>query len=319
MNFLELAEQVIAQRDRDGVRGLDRELSRWRRHVSTATFASKDVREIAPPEIREWLRTMMDKRAMGPGEERTLARQTVSRCQSLVSAIFAEAVDRDILTTNPCLGVKLKKRVDERDTREKWAFLKAEEQSLIYGCAAIPYEDRLMIQIAADTGMRQGEMRHLEIGDVFVDGMDPHITIRIAGRDRRDRTKRLPTKSGKQRSVPLFLGGLAAMRAWMDLLPAYCPSNPEGIVFPAPSGAIRHSGKFFGKSDTLRGYYRSAGIKPRPYLRRRHRTSWRSRRRHRIRSGISSPYSRPRRRHRIHSASSAHERAPPDPRTENRG
>ncbi len=266
MIFHTLGTEVLDQRDRDGVRGYKREESRWNRHVSVAAFAHTDVKDVTPPMLRDWLRTMTDKKAMGPGEDRTLSRQTVSRCMSLVSAIFIEAVERDIIQTNPCIGVKLKKRVDERDTRDKWSFLTWAEQCQISACQAIPYEDRLMIAIAANTGMRQGEMRHLELGDVVVTGDDPHITVRIAGRDRRDPTRRLPTKSGKKRTVPLLPIAFDAMSEWLCILPMYAPENPEGVVFPSRAGKLRQSGKFFGTSKALRNYYAAAGVPLRQYL-----------------------------------------------------
>lgn len=266
MNFFDLGAEVLAERDRSGLRGYTRDESRWKRHVSTAAFAMTDVNDIAAPVLREWLRTMADKKAMGSGPERTLSKPTISRCMSLVSVIFNEAVERDIIQANPCIGVKQKKRVDERDTIDKWAFLLWPEQCQIAACQNIPYEDRLMIAVAEHTGMRAAEMIHLETGDVVADGNDPHIMIRFAGRDRRDRTKKLTTKSGKKREVPLLPYALDAMREWLSILPLYAPENPEGVVFPTRTGALRQSGKFFGRSDTLRNYYRAAGITLRPYL-----------------------------------------------------
>lgn len=264
MIFLELAEQVLAQRERDGVRGLDRELSRFRCHIQTANFAGKDIATIGAPDIREWLRTMADREALGPGEKRKLSRQTISRCQSLVSAVFVEAVERELIDANPCLGVKLKKRVDERDTVEKWAYLTPDEQAALASCQAIPYVDRLCIRFAIATGLRQGEHRHLELADLIVDGDEPRVVVRYAGR-RKDGSK-LPPKSGKRRTVPLFGDGLVAAREWLALLPTYCPENPQGLAFPTRTGGIRQQGKFLGRSDTLRQYYKAAGIKVRPHL-----------------------------------------------------
>lgn len=264
MTFLELGWEVMRRRTKDGVRGVDREWSRWRLHVATAAFASRPVAEIATRDVREWLRIMIDKPALGPGEKRTLARQTVARCQSLVSAVFVEAIERDLRDDNPSLSAKLKKRADARDTRDKWAFLSADEQRLVHECAAVPYEDRLMIRINIFTGMRQGEMRHLPIDCVKLDAEPPFVELRIANRDKEGNP--LPTKSGKSRKVPLFKEGLAAMREWLGMLPAYAPENPYAIVFPTRAGRYRQQGKFFGRSGTLRGYYAAAGVRLRPYL-----------------------------------------------------
>lgn len=264
MQFLPLARQVLAQRERDGVRGIDREISRFRCHIENACFAPKDIAEVRPRDIREWLRDMSQKAAIGPGPKRKLSRQTISRSLSLVSAVFVEAVERDIIEINPCLGVKSRKQVGESDTREKWAFLTVEEQRLLAACGAIPYADRLMMRISIGTGMRQGEFRHLEIPDFVVDGDDPHVLIRIAGR--RKTGEKLPPKSGKRRRVPLFGDALVAAREWLAQLPAYAPHNPEALVFPTRSGTLRQQGKPLGRSGTVRRHYAAAGVKLRPHL-----------------------------------------------------
>ncbi|MBX3216910.1 MAG: site-specific integrase [Labilithrix sp.] len=263
MTFRALAKEVLEQRERDGVRGLDRELSRFRCHIDTAAFATKDVAELTHRDIRAWLRAMAQKDAEGPGEKRKLSRQTIDRCKSLVSAIFVEAVERELREDNPCDNVRSKKRVDESDTRVKWAYLTPEEQSQIARCEAIPKADRIMIRFTIGTGLRQGEWRHLELPDLVVHGDDPHVHVRIAGRRN---GKPLPPKSGKTRKVPLFGDALAAALEWVALLPTYAPANPENLAFPTTSGRLRQQGKPFGRSGTLRGYYQAAGIKLRPHL-----------------------------------------------------
>lgn len=261
--FREHGELVLRQREIDGVRGWDREVSRWRCHVSTASFADRPIDQISARDIREWLRAMAQKEAAGPGDPRRLSRHTINRCQSLVSAIFTDALERELVGTNPCAGVRAKKRVDESDTRERWAYLTPAEQEAVRSCKAIPIEDRLAIAFCAHTGLRQGEWRHLELADLVVDGPDPHVVVRYAGRRRGEK---LPPKSGKCRTVPLLPPGLAAARAWLALLDRYAPENPERLVFPTPGGKIRQQGKPLGRTSTLREHYRAAGVKLRPHL-----------------------------------------------------
>ncbi len=258
MKFLELAEQVLAQRERDGIRGLDRELSRYRCHIATAAFADVEISDIAPPAIREWLREMTQKQTAGHGTPRKLSRQTISRCLSLVSAVFVEAVERELIETNPCIGVKPKKRVDESDTVEKWAYLTLDDQKAIAACGMIPRADRLMIAFAIATGLRQGEQHHLEIKDLVVDGDDPHVLVRYGSRSKAG--AKLPPKSGKKRKVPLTPIGVGVSREWLGLLPAYAPENPLGVVFPSPNGRLRHQGKPLGTTGALKRHLASAGI-----------------------------------------------------------
>jgi integrase len=258
MLFVELGEQVLAQRERDGVRGIDREQSRWRCHIQGAAFAGRDVTEIRPADLRRWLREMAEKDAEGPGEVRKLSRQTVSRCLSLVSAVFTEAVEREMIEMNPCVGVKSKKKVDESDTKDKWAFVTADEQKAIAACEAIPREARLAILFAIHTGLRQGEQHSLELADLVLDGEHPHVVVRYGSLSKAG--KKLPPKSGKRRTVPLLPEGVRITREWLAMLPTFAPENPEGLVFPTAGGRRRQQGKPLGRSGTLRAYLKLAGV-----------------------------------------------------------
>lgn len=258
MQFLTLLDEVLDQRERDGVRGIDRERSRAKCHIRSAGFAQDDVGKIGSPAIREWLREMAQKEALGPGDKRKLSRQTVNRCQSLVSSVFLEAVERELIDVNPCAGVKPKKRVDESDTKQKWAYLDAAEQRAIAECDAIPRADRLAILFAIATGLRQGEQRHLRLEDVDLDANPPCIKVRVAGRTKDGRA--LPPKSGKPRDVRLMADGAAVTREWLEMLPTFAPHNPHGLVFPTASGTYRQQGKPLGRSATFRQHLAKVGI-----------------------------------------------------------
>jgi integrase len=196
--------------------------------------------------------------AEGHGPERKLSRHTIHRCLSLVSAVFTEAVERELIPTNPCIGVKARKQVDERDTQEKSAFLTMDEQKAIAGCIEIPHADRLMIRFALATGLRQGEQLNLELPELVLSGENPHVLVRY-GTAPRDGVK-YPPKSGRVRKVPLFTDGLAAARGWMANLPTYCQHNPENLVFPTPAGKRRPQGKPLGKSSVFREHLALVGI-----------------------------------------------------------
>lgn len=263
--FRELAEEVLRLRDEQGIRGITREHSRYRCHVATAAFVDKLVTEVTSPDIREWLRWMQQRDAVvHPNEApRKLDRATINRAQSLVSAVFSEAVEREIVETNPCLGVKLKKRVTDADTVEKWAYLTPDEQRAILACDAVSKAEKLTIQFAIGTGLRQGEQFNLELADLHVDGDDPHVIVRYSNPHK---GKKCPPKSGKKRKVPLMGATLEAAREWLAMLPTFAPSNPMGLVFPTERGCRRQQGKPLGRSRTIRSVYRAAGIKHRKGL-----------------------------------------------------
>lgn len=267
LTFAKHAELVMLQRNADGIRGIDRERSRFKCHILTADFASMPIDTITHREVRAWLRVMAEKetltRRLDEAGPRTLSWQTVNRCKSLVSAVFIDAVERDILDADPSAGVKIKRRLTEHDTRQKWAYLLPSEQDAFRACSAIPYADRLAVAFAAHTGLRQSEQRYLELGDLVVAGADPHVVVRIAGEKH---GKKLPPKSGKRRVVPLLPPALDAAVAWLAQLDDFAPSNPLGLVFPNAFGRRRSQGKPLGRGETLKLHYKAAGITLRPHL-----------------------------------------------------
>jgi len=60
--------------------------------------------------------------------------------------------------------------------------------------------------------------------------------------------------------VPLFGDGLVSARRWLYVLPEYATTNPLGLVFPSPAGAIRNVGKPLLTNAAWKGALRSAGI-----------------------------------------------------------
>jgi integrase len=250
--FKEYTREVLKRREQDGVRGISHEWNRFVTHVEGASFAQKRLDEIAPVDLRDWIREMQAKKAIH--RETTLDTGTVKRAFALISAVFVDAVERDVLKgTPPHVGVRVKKRADERATKEKWTYLTLDEQKLIAKCPSIPESDRLMIRFAIATGLRQGEQYNLHLTDLHTGPNDPHVFVRY-GR------AALPPKSGKMRTVPLFGDGLVAARRWLYLLADYAPENPHKLVFPLPNGRIRSSGKPLGRNNLLRYYLTQVGI-----------------------------------------------------------
>lgn len=265
MQFTTLAEEVLKVRDEQGIKGIEREKSRYRCHVADSPFAAKDVTEIAARDIRSWLRDMAVKDAIVPKGKpaRKLDRSTINRAYSLVSVILTEAVERDILDLNPCLGVKQKKRACEGDTEDKWSYLTPAEQRAILDCAAVPLVDKLAIRFAYGTGMRAGEQFNLELADLHVEGAEPSVYVRYSNPHK---GKKSPPKNKKRRSVPLLPDALDAARTWLTMLPVYAPKNPLGLVFPTPRGCRRQQGKPLGRSKSIHDVYRAAGVPARKGL-----------------------------------------------------
>lgn len=252
MRFLDFAAKVVDQRKREGIRGAGREASRYRCHVAPCAFADKAIADVSARDIRDWLKWMQEKTTQDHREARPLTRHTIQRSQSLVSAIFAEAVDQELISSNPCAGVKMKKRTDASGTKKRWAYFTPDEQRKLTTCGAIPLADRLLIKFAIGSGMRQGELFYLHIDDLRLDTNE--IVVRYGSRG-------LPPKSGKIREVPLFGLALDAAREWLPLLETYARENPERLVFPTQRGRARQQGKPFGPSNVFHRYCDLAGVK----------------------------------------------------------
>lgn len=106
-----------------------------------------------------------------------------------------------------------------------------ETQRQVFGAdpEQLPIEDKLMIGCAMGAGLRVGELLAIELGDVFLDGPDPHLVVRYGG------AHRAPTKSRKPRTVELFEPGLGF---WRLALQARRPSKSR-LVFAGPRGGYQ--------------------------------------------------------------------------------
>ncbi len=251
--FREFAATILDERSVDGIRGIASERNRFSLHIDPAAFAAMPLPDIRSRHIRAWVRDMSQKDAADTRGARKICDDTVKRSLALVSSVLTAAHERELVETNQCLGVKVKKRADASSTREKWTFLTLDEQKEIAGCSAIPYPDRLAIRFAIATGLRQGEQFALELRDLHVDGASPHVFVRFG-------KPGLPPKSGKTRSVPLFGDGIVVAREWLAELQTFAPSNPRGLMFPYAHGAHRGVGKPLGRGPLFREHLGHVGI-----------------------------------------------------------
>ena len=250
----DFATKVLDRRELDGVRDVQNERYRVKEHILSHRIAGLPVTDnsLSRSVIKAWSRDVQQKRgkiswrgAVQNGTVRStgkrLSAETVKKIQLVLKLILDEAVEDGLLTSNPCDVLKSPR--NER-THEPWTYLMLEEQQGLMTCPDIPEPDLLRIIFAVGTGLRQAEQWHLELADVHVDGDAPHVVVRYS-------TGRKATKSGKVRKVPLFGMGLDAARRWLELLPAYAPKNPLGLMWPTPSGARRQRSETYGFPEHL--------------------------------------------------------------------
>lgn len=268
--FAKYGATVLDIREKDdGIRGIEQERRRFKLHLAAAPFASKPLDKITPADVLNWIRKLARTDAKDNRAKRKLSKHTVQRCLALCAAIFQEAIGVHV-DGNPCVGLRVKS--DARAaTVDKWDYLRAEEQTAILTCPAIPEYAKCMMAFAWSTGLRQGEMWNLEIRDVHVDGPKPFIKVRYGSKGK-------APKNGRTRNVRLFGAGLWAAKTWLELLPMITPAQEckPHLMWPTVNGYRRQSGAperterirdtegnltgKFKKIDLLDEWLRMAGI-----------------------------------------------------------
>lgn len=218
----------LAQRDKDGVRGVDKERSVWERHV-LAHLGDRALSELARKDLVSWLATLRETRATTSargGEHvattRKLSRRTVGHALRLVKSALAAAVEAGRLRENVARDVQLPR--DRGRSDEPWTFLTAAEVTAVTGCASIPDPERAIYTVAIYSGLRLGELWGMRWEDVALDVDAPELTVRYS-HDRQ-------TKSGKVRRVPLLPPAALALKRVRG-------RKKTGLVFPGPSGGRR--------------------------------------------------------------------------------
>jgi integrase len=180
---------------------------RWRLYIEQR-IGQLPLRKIRRADVKDWLREL---RQLG------LATQTRKNARTVLSQCLEDAVDRELIETNPVRGIRFKRREEAR-THEPWTILYPDEQLALL--EAVPSDEWHTVAFALGAGVRNSEQWHLQVSDV---SLDERVAIV------RRSTKGGPTKSGKIRSVSLFGVALEAARVALERQKYACP-----YVFPSP-------------------------------------------------------------------------------------
>ncbi len=159
---------------------------------------------------------------------------TVRKVHTVLSAILSEAVELELLPANPCTRMRGLPTVRSDEP----VFLNAEQVRQL--AEATPQHYRLLVYMAAYTGLRAGELAGLRRKDV--DLLRGVVQVRQA-------LKQLDppvfggTKTGKARTVtlPKFLRAMLA-----DHLAGSIPGGvgADALIFTSPEGGIMRHGLF---------------------------------------------------------------------------
>jgi integrase len=260
----EWGEVFFRRREEDGVKGVRRERSRWRRHVMAAPFADRPIRLIDRGDVVAWVRGLLhvdaadaitspitgetELRATG----RKLSRQTAQHCANLLSLALKAALDEGRVRRNVAADVEVPK-ARSAPKRQAWTFLDAREIEKATA-DTIPEPYRTIYTVAIYTGLRREDLWKLTWGDVTLSGAHPRVYVR-------------DPKNGKPRDVPLLAAPLEALKRWR----AMRPGLGDAPVFPQMSG--KHKGArhpdtydarwrdyYAAKRKRMPGWCRRAGI-----------------------------------------------------------
>ncbi len=171
-----------------------------RRWFKAAPFYSWTCAQIATGDLQAWVTELTDRAESQRGEP--LSPDYIRGIIMLARAVF----DRASVKPNPARDLTLPER-----NAPKVPHWLPQTQREVFGAdeEKLPYADKLMIGCGMGAGLRVGELLAIELGDVFLDGPDPHLVVRYGG------ANRAPTKSRKPRTVELFDPGLGFWRLAM--------------------------------------------------------------------------------------------------------
>jgi len=193
-------------------------------------WATLMISDVTPKKVRELF-----------GAMRTAGKSTsaIKKLRAALSAMFATAVDDDLITSNPVQGIRIPAAPeqdlpdDDQLTDERAKALTREELKILV--AAIPEGWRLFFEFLAHTGLRISEAtglrwEHVDLGD------RPHIKVR----EQFYRGKRRKLKSADaRRDIPLSQG-------MTTRLLAHRRDNyrgPKAPLFPSKTGTPLIRGK----------------------------------------------------------------------------
>jgi integrase len=169
--------------------------------------------------------------------EEGLNPNTVGVMQGVLATALNQAVDDDLIPSNPASRVKKAATRGQSPMRSRSS---QEEASRLLRAAEGTRGEALMT-LALRTGMRQGELAALRWEDIDLAGK-PSITVRRSA-DTRTKTRVFTTKTGKERKIrigPRTVEVLKAHRAGQleERIAATSWVDPS-LVFPNTKGKIR--------------------------------------------------------------------------------
>ena len=215
-----------------GVVRAHNELLNWQRYVSGTPLGNQAITSIRRRDVKAWLLALGNKHPIRwykgkrvEDKTKRLSDETQAGLVRLLTQAFTQAVEDEIIRSNPATGTKARKH---GVTSQSWNYLTPAEQDSLLKTVPAPYCH--MVAFALGTGLRLSELWALRLVDIHMDTHQPFVEVCFGG-------KHKPTKSKKPRRVPLFGIALDGIKAWLPTLED--KPNPLGLVFPSTVGYYR--------------------------------------------------------------------------------
>lgn len=187
--------------------------------VLTCPLVTQPVNAITPAQVEEWIKAMVDA---------GLAGSTVRTRVAALRAVLSAAVRDGLRHTNPVQGLRLPRT----SSRARAVTLPSPRQvGLLIAAAESPTD--LVVDLAAHAGLRVGEIRGLQVGDI--DPVEETLTVRRQVRDLPGGGWQLAEpKYGSARAVPLPRHLTQHLRRHLPTLPV---ATAQAFLIPGHRGA----------------------------------------------------------------------------------
>ena len=198
--------------------------SAFQQHICP-TFGDRRINTVTTMDIEEWLAEQ--RAAVSPKTKRPYAQSSIRTRYVAVAATFKYAVQLRLITVDPCIPVRIPKVQHHELT-----FLSPGQVNAVVDYLDMEPPDGLVVQFAAHTGLRAGELQGLRLRDVNLFARTPYVHVqRQAQYEPRKGWQYIAPKSAKSiRKVPLHPALVPRLRDHVAAHPF--ANDPDAMFWP---------------------------------------------------------------------------------------
>jgi len=189
------------------------------------TFGDRRINAVTTMDVEAWLAEQ--RAAISPKTKRPYSQSSIRTRYVAVAAVFKYATQLRLINVDPCIPVRIPK-VEHHEL----TFLSPEQVNAVVERLDAEPPDGLVVQFAAYTGLRAGELQGLRIRDVNLFARQPHVHVqRQAQYEPKRGWQYLTPKSAKSiRKVPLHPVLVPRLREFVAAHPF--ANDPDAMFWP---------------------------------------------------------------------------------------